>query len=288
MDRLNPRTSSIPSVGMTAVGVAAIRAAETSRSDRLFDDPCAAGFVRAAAYTRPGATGAPTRDEARRRRGLTTWVAVRTRFLDEVVSDACRGPCRQVVIVGAGLDARAFRLAWPAGTRLWELDLAEVLAFKELVVQAEEWVPRCERITVEVDLAGDWGQRLEAAGFDPKAPVVWLAEGLLAYLSAAARDSLMARMAELSAAGSRMGVTLAAPQRLDEWRRDHPDGAARPGDYVALWQSTAPADPAAWLKQLGWRAELFGVAERADAYGRPLDSVDEGTHRAHLVDATRL
>jgi methyltransferase (TIGR00027 family) len=288
MDRLNPETSSIPSVGMTAVGVAAIRAAETARPDRLFDDPCAAGFVRAAAFTRPGATGEPTRDDVKRRQGLTTWIAVRTRFLDEVVTDACSGRCRQVVILGAGLDARAFRLGWPAGTRLWELDLGEVLAFKELVVQAEEWVPRCERITVEVDLAGDWGQRLEAAGFDAKAPVVWLAEGLLAYLSAAARDSLMAHMAELSVAGSRVGLTLAAPRRLDRWRRDHPDGAARPGDYVALWQSTAPADPAAWLEQLGWRAELFGALERAEAYGRPLDSVGQGAHGAHLVDATRL
>jgi O-methyltransferase involved in polyketide biosynthesis len=157
MDRVNATTSSIPSVGMTAVGVAAIRAAETSRPDRLFDDPCAARFVQAAAYVRPGATTHPTEDEVRRRRRLKTWVAVRTRFLDEVVTDACNGSCRQVVIVGAGLDARAFRLAWPAGTRLWELDLAEVLAFKEMVVQAEEWVPRCERIPVDVDLSQNWG-----------------------------------------------------------------------------------------------------------------------------------
>jgi methyltransferase (TIGR00027 family) len=288
MDRMKSTTSSIPSVGMTAVGVAAIRAAETSRPDRLFDDPCAAGFVQAAAYVRPGATASPTEVEVRRRRRLTTWIAIRTRFLDEVVIDACSGPCRQVVILGAGLDARAFRLAWPTGTRLWELDLAEVLAFKEMVVQAEEWVPRCERITVEGDLAQNWGERLKAAGFDADAPVVWLAEGLLAYLSAAARDSLISSMAELSIPGSRMGVTLAAPQRLDEWRKEHPDGAAKPGDYVALWQSTAPDDPAVWLGQLGWQAALFGVAERADAYGRPLDLVDEGNNGAHLVDATRI
>jgi methyltransferase (TIGR00027 family) len=284
---VNTTTSSIPSVGMTAVGVAAIRAAETSRPDRLFDDPYAAGFVQAAAYVRPGATARPTDDEVRRRRRLTTWIAIRTRFLDEVATDACRGPCRQVVIVGAGLDARAFRVAWPTGTRLWELDMAEVLAFKEMVVQAEEWVPQCERIAVAVDLAQDWGEHLTAAGFDAHAPVVWLAEGLLAYLSAAARDLLISSMAELSIPGSRMGVTLAAPQRLDEWRKDHPDGAAKPGDYVALWRSTSPDDPSGWLAQLGWQAALFGVAERADAYGRPLDSVEQGNNGAHLVDAIR-
>jgi methyltransferase (TIGR00027 family) len=283
----NPETASLPSVSLTAVGVAAIRAAESSRSDRLFDDPCAAGFVEAAAYRRPGASTDSTEDEIRRRRGLITWVAVRTRFLDDVVTAACAGACRQVVIVGAGLDARAFRLNWPAGTRLWELDLPEVLAFKEMVVQAEGWVPRCARRTVEVDLAGDWGRRLEAAGFDAGAPVVWLAEGLLSYLSAEARDSLISRAAALSTAGSRLGLTLAAPKRLEEWRARHPDGVAKPGDYVALWQSTAPDEPTEWLEQLGWQAQLFSVAERASAYGRPLASPDEGRHGAHLVEATR-
>jgi methyltransferase (TIGR00027 family) len=293
MDGVNPEspespgTASLPSVSMTAVGVAAIRAAESNRSDRLFDDPCAAGFMEAAAYRRPGASAHPTEDEVRRRRGLITWVAVRTRFLDDVVTAACAGACRQVVIVGAGLDARAFRLSFPTGTRLWELDLPEVLAFKEMVVQAEGWVPRCARVTVEVDLAGDWGQRLEAAGFDAGEPVVWLAEGLLSYLSAEVRDSLISRMAKLSTAGSRLGVTLAAPKRLEDWRARHPDGAANPGDYVALWQSTAPDEPTEWLGQLGWQAHVFGVAERASAYGRPLASVEEGGHGAHLVEATR-
>jgi methyltransferase (TIGR00027 family) len=290
MDGVNPEhppTATLPSVSMTAVGVAAIRAAETSRSDRLFDDPCATGFVEAAAYRRPGASAHPTEDEVRRRRGLITWVTVRTRFLDDVVTAACAGACRQVVIVGAGLDARAYRLNWPRGTRLWELDLPEVLAFKEMVVQAEGWVPRCERVTVEVDLAGDWGRRLEAAGFDALAPVVWLAEGLLAYLSAAVRDSLLSRLAELSTPGSRLGVTLAAPERLDEWRQRHPDGSANPGDYVALWQSTGPAEPTEWLAQFGWEAQLFSLAERAAAYGRPLDSGDGDRHGAGLVDAVR-
>jgi methyltransferase (TIGR00027 family) len=285
-----PEPAALPSVSLTAVGVAAIRAAESDRPDRLFDDPCAAGFVRASSF-RPGAaiSGAVSEDEAGRRRGLINWISVRTRFLDDVVLRACAGPCRQAVILGAGLDARAFRLPWPTGTRLWELDLAEVLAFKELVVGAEDWVPRCERSTLAVDLAGDWGSALLGAGFDPATPTVWLAEGLLAYLSPDVNDALIARAAALSAPGSRFGLTLAAPNRWAAWRAAHPDGQTSPGDYVALWQSAAPEDATGWLQRLGWQAEVFDVEERSSAYGRPIsESNSDQRNGARLVDATRL
>jgi methyltransferase (TIGR00027 family) len=275
-------------VSVTALGVAAIRAAETDRPDRLFEDPCAAGFVRAAHYVRPVPATEPTAADIEARRGLIAWIAVRTRFLDDVLQQASAEGCRQVVILGAGLDSRAFRLDWPEGTRLWELDLAEVLAFKEQVVQAERWQPRCARTTVPVDLSEDWGRLLVGAGFDPDAPVVWLAEGLLAYLPAAVVDALIATTAELSVSGSRMGVTLAASHRLDAWRQSHPDGATGPGDYVALWHSTAPDDPAQWLASFGWRAEVFALAERSRAYGRPLEARPGADTNAGLVNATRL
>ena len=285
-------SSSLPPVGLTAIGVAAIRAAESARPDRLFDDPYAAGFARAAGDWRPGPTAPTTEDAPRRRRGLTAWITVRTRFLDDVVLDASAGSCRQVVILGAGLDSRAFRLTWPAGTRLWELDLADVIEFKERVIRAEGWHPRCARTTVPVDLSADWAEPLLHAGFDASAPVAWLAEGLLAYLSAEVRDALVSRTARLSVPGSRIGLTLAASARLAAWRKAHPDGDAGRGDYVALWQSTAPADPAGWLAAYGWRAALFGVAERSAAYGRPLDDgfgeSEEGRGGGRLVDATRL
>ncbi len=295
MDRVNPggmpdppEPPTMPSVSLTAVGVAAIRAAESDRPDRLFDDPCAAGFVRASNFRPSTATAvAVSEEEAGRRRGLVNWVSVRTRFLDDVVLQACAGPCRQAVILGAGLDARAFRLPWPAGTSLWELDLAEVLAFKELVVSAEDWVPRCERSTLAVDLAGDWDSALLDAGFDPAAPVVWLAEGLLAYLSADVNDALIARAAALSAPRSRFGLTLAARDRWAAWRAAHPDGESSPRDYVALWQSAAPEDAAGWLHRLGWQAEVFDVVERSGAYGRPISGSDI-RNGARLVDATRL
>jgi methyltransferase (TIGR00027 family) len=280
-------------VNQTAVGVAAIRAAESARPDRLFDDPLAAGFARAAGWVRPAESEPLTPDQIFRRERLTSWVTVRTRFLDDVVLRACAGPCRQVVILGAGLDARAFRLDWPAGTRLWELDLADVVQFKDEVLRAGEWRPRCERFAVPVDLAENWGDPLCGAGFDPGAPVVWLAEGLLAYLPIEVRDSLIARAAGLSVPGSRMGLTLANTERLDSWREAHPDGRGDPGDYVALWQSAAPDDPAAWLAARGWQAELYDMVERSGAYGRPLGPDPDVAHGsgsipARLVGATRV
>jgi methyltransferase (TIGR00027 family) len=275
-------------VSVTALGVASIRAAESDRADRLFDDPCAAGFVRAAGYVRPVPPTEPTAQDVAARRGLITWIAVRTRFLDDVVRRASEGGCRQVVILGAGLDSRAFRLDWPDATRLWELDLADVLAFKEKVVASERWQPRCQRVTVPVDLSEDWGRPLVDAGFDPTATSVWIAEGLLAYLPAEVVDALVRTTAELSVPGSRMGVTLAARSRLDGWRRAHPDGTSGRGDYVALWRSTAPDDPAEWLASFGWQADVFDLAERSGAYGRPLGDDERRTNNAGLVDATRL
>src|SRR5580658_8908009 len=123
--------SPLPPVSVTGVGVAVLRAQESSRHDRLFDDPYAATFVRAAAL----APRRPMGDAAWLRLGA--WIAARTRFLDDLLLDACQQQgCRQIVILGAGLDARAFRLPWPDQTRLWELDLGDVRTFKESVIAA--------------------------------------------------------------------------------------------------------------------------------------------------------
>jgi methyltransferase (TIGR00027 family) len=273
----------LPAVGVTGVGVAAIRAAESSRPDRLFDDPFAARFAAAAGWAGP-------RGEPSRRRRLSTWIAVRTRFLDDVILGACAGGCRQVVILGAGLDARSFRLPWPPGTHVWELDLPSVLEFKEQVVRSESWQPSCRRTTVPVDLAGPWGRALVDGGLDTEAPVAWVAEGLLAYLTPEVGDRIVSVAAELSVPTSRLGLTVASPARLRAWRRAHPDGRAGPGDYVALWRSTGPADPASWLASHGWQAQVYATAERSAAYGRAADKVGEPEGEmsgAGLVDATR-
>lgn len=277
---MDPAGTALPAVGVTGVGVAAIRAAESTRPDRLFEDRFAARFAAAAGWDLPRPH--PARDEH-----LSNWIAVRTRFLDEVVLAASAGGCRQVVILGAGLDARAFRLQWPPGTRVFEVDLAAVLEFKERVIGDEGWRPTCQRRTVVADLSTDWGDRLVDAGFEVGAPVGWLAEGLLAYLTTETADRLVSAAADLSAPGSHMGLTVASPERLRAWREAHPGGQAGRGDYVALWKSGGPDDPVGWLAALGWDATVFGTAERAAAYGRVLDSIGGELSGAGLVDAVR-
>jgi methyltransferase (TIGR00027 family) len=256
----------LPEVSLTAIGVAAARAAETARADRLFSDPYAAGFVRAA-----DEVSASVRDPGHRREGLATWVSVRTRFLDDLLLDACASGTRQVVILGAGLDARGFRLSWPEGLRLYELDLPGVLEFKQAVIAAEAWSPACERVSVPVDLSEDWSRPLLKAGFEASRSVAWIAEGLLAYLSPPTSDALVGRAAELSPRHSRFGLSLASARRLRHWRETHLDNTVDPHDYVSLWRTANAEQAVEWLALHHWRARTFEVAERAASYGRVLE-----------------
>lgn len=286
---MSARDVPLPPVGRTALGVAAIRAAEAQRPDPLFVDPLAAAFVSAArGLFEPGpgsGSGPGSPPGGGRRPSLVSWVRLRTRFLDDVLADAVAGGCRQLVILGAGLDVRAFRTDWPAGTRVWELDLPAVLDFKQGVLDREGWSPRCDRRVVPGDLAGDWAGPLLAAGFDPARPSAWVAEGLLAYLEAQVRDRLIGRAAELAAPSSRFALTLSVPGRREAWRAEHPDLESRRGHYVALWGSDTPEDAGGWLAGLGWMARLFDSRERAEHYG--LSAQADRPSGAWLVDATR-
>jgi hypothetical protein len=84
-----------------------------------------------------------------------------------------------VVLLAAGLDTRAFRLTWPDGVRLFELDLPDLVDYKERVLAEQAAVPRCQRTVLRVDLREDWPARLESAGLRPGEPTAWLIEGLL-------------------------------------------------------------------------------------------------------------
>jgi len=191
---------------------------------------------------------------------VAAWISIRTRFLDDLTTDAVVSGCTQVLLLGAGLDTRAFRLAWPRSTMCFELDTPEVLAFKERALDVVGARPGCRRLAVPVDLRAAWPDPLVDAGWDPGRPTVFVAEGLLVYLTDAVRDRLVEDLSARSAPGSRLGLTVDA----------RPGEDARPGTgFRARYRSSAWADPAAVLERLGWRADLVDPRDQAAVYGRP-------------------
>lgn len=129
---------------------------------------------------------------------------LRTRFFDDYLLRTRAAGCAQVVLLAASLDTRAYRLPWPTGTRLFELDLPGVLDFKELILHEAAATARVERIAIPVDLRADWSSPVGAAGLDAAEPTAWLCEGLLIYLSASEADRLLTTVSDLSAPGSRI------------------------------------------------------------------------------------
>jgi methyltransferase (TIGR00027 family) len=271
----------VPSgVGATAIGVAAMRAAESERQDRLFEDPLARAFVTGAGWPRIGVEDV----EPERRAGLialSAWVSARTRFLDDLLLDATNEDVRQVVLLGAGLDARAFRLPWPGGVRVFELDTAAMLDFKQRVVDGIGARPRAQRVVIRIDLREDWPGALRAAGFDPDAPVAWVVEGLLVYLDEASVERVMDDIGALSAPGSRVGLTSSSGASIDSLRASVGEGVS------SLWISRLPADPVSWMAQHGWTATVTDSRDLLAAHGRVVPSRSPNRTPAWLVDGRR-
>ncbi|HET6907887.1 MAG TPA: SAM-dependent methyltransferase [Mycobacteriales bacterium] len=241
-------------VSRTAVGVARVRARESTREDRLFDDPYAEAF---AALGEPVDTTAPPSPA---RLAIAFQIIMRTRFYDDwLLAQAAQG-CRQFVVLGAGLDTRAFRLAWPAATTVFELDLPPVLEVKREVLGAAR--PTCERITVPADLTTDWGASLEAAGFDPAHPTAWLAEGLLVYLDEAQATHILSTVTQLSAGGSSFATEALSG---DSDRLAAPDMVAT----TSMWQGGLGAAMPDWLTAHGWQPQIDSLGDVARRYGRP-------------------
>ncbi|MBS9532406.1 class I SAM-dependent methyltransferase [Mycobacterium sp. M1] len=195
------------SVGATATMIAAQRALAAAGPDPLIHDPYAAPLVRAVgmdAYTRlaEGTVDVPAGSDFNPQR-MAQGMAVRTRFFDAHFLDATRDGVGQAVILAAGLDSRAYRLPWPAGTVVYEIDLPDVIDFKTETLRGLGAEPTAQRRTVKIDLRDDWPAALRDAGFDPAAPSVWSAEGLVVYLPSEAQDALLDNITALSAPGSR-------------------------------------------------------------------------------------
>ena len=210
------------SVGATATAVAARRAMASKGPNPLLDDPFAEPLVNAVGVDAlirmmNGEIELADDDPAFTPQRLAEGMAVRTRFFDNFFADAAAAGVRQAVILAAGLDTRAYRLAWPADTVVYEIDQPRVIEFKTRTLEDLGAAPTAERRVVAVDLRDDWPTALRAAGFDPSQPSAWSAEGLLGYLPPEAQDRLLDTITELSAADSRLATESAPnPQPGDE------------------------------------------------------------------------
>jgi methyltransferase (TIGR00027 family) len=269
------------SVGATATLVAAGRALASRQPDALIDDPYAEALVRAVGidfFTKllDGVITVDGADDGGAARLMTDVMAVRTRFFDDFFAAASETGLRQAVILAAGLDSRAYRLQWPEGASVYEIDQPQVVEVKSATMARIGATPTCDRRTVAADLRDDWPAALRATGFDPARPTAWIAEGLLVYLPPEAQDRLFDDVTALSAPGSRLATEYhpdGGSSLAD--RADAINGAWRQhgfevdlGDLFYDGDRTPVAD---YLTGHGWqvdartRAEMFARYGRADA-----------------------
>lgn len=255
------------SVGATALGVAAARAAETESDNPLINDPFARIFVDAAGdgiwsmYTnRTLLAGATDLDPDLRApiQQMIDFMAARTAFFDEYFLATADAGVRQVVILASGLDSRAWRLPWPDGTVVYELDQPKVLEFKSATLRQHGAQPASQLVNVPIDLRQDWPKALQKAGFDPSKPCAWLAEGLVRYLPARAQDLLFERIDALSRPGSWLasnvpGAGFLDPERMRRQRADMRRMRAAAAKLVETegMQSSAPRSPSGCVNVAG-------------------------------------
>ncbi|ATL68849.1 class I SAM-dependent methyltransferase [Nocardia terpenica] len=269
----------VSSVGVTALGVAAMRAMETLQPDPLIRDDYAALFVAASGHepmSRLLEDPEPPQDSPLAF-GL---MGHRSKFYDDFFLDAAADGVRQAVILAAGLDARAYRLPWPTGTVVFELDQPKVLEFKQTVLDEHGAVPTADRRALAVDLRDDWPAALLAAGFDPAAPTAWSAEGLLPYLPGAAQDLLFERIERLSAPGSRLATDMVADPdgliRMQDFSKEElQDTMWGDVDIRELFYTDDRSDPDAWFAEHGWTTGGLLPHELAARYDRPMPEVPE-------------
>jgi methyltransferase (TIGR00027 family) len=292
------------SVGATAVMVASARAAETASEQPLIRDEFAQMLIDgpelAQLVAKMSATYTADPEQAAVRAHMVNYQAARTHFFDAYFTAAAASGIRQHVILASGLDSRAYRLNWPAGTVVYEVDQPKVLEYKAATLAAHGVQPVVERHEVAADLRFDWPKALRDEGFDPAQRTAWLAEGLLMFLPGEAEERLFADIDALSAPGSRACIedfTLDdAAREAYENRRAKTDELRRrlgdenvfdPGD---LWYTEDErCDPAAWFAAQSWRVETVKSRDYLAQVGRPLpeDPSVAATFRAVWTSAEK-
>ena len=294
------------SVGATAVMVALARAAETASADPLIRDQFAEPLVSTpelagvreqvhAWWAGPGEDEDP--DFTPNSQNMIDYQAVRTHFFDAYFADAVAAGVRQVVILAAGLDSRAYRLDWPTGTVVYEIDLPKVLEYKAETLAGHGAAPAADRRPVAVDLRHDWPQALRDTGFDTTRPTAWLAEGLLPFLPGAAQEAMFTSIDMLSGSGSQVAVEIFGvdeekrKEAEEKWAQLRTKREARGEDTsfnpFDLWFDDAGRpDCGDWFAAHGWTTRSVNARDEALRLGRPPQS-DERPFANSFVTASK-
>jgi methyltransferase (TIGR00027 family) len=280
------------SVGVTATGVAAARALASSGPNPLIDDPFAEPLVKAVGnevFTKILSGELEFGDESPEfdRKRMAEGMAVRTRYFDDFFTAATDSGLRQAVILASGLDSRAYRLAWPAGTVVFEVDQPQVIEFKTCTLTDLGATPTADLRVVGVDLRNDWQAALRAKGFDVSSPTAWIAEGLLVYLPPDAQDQLFDNIASLSAAGSRLATEFVpstdifsderSKERSERWRRLGLDV-----DMKDLVYHGERSHLIRYLEAGGWQVTAHGVGDLYAANGFTLPDDEQARAMADV------
>jgi methyltransferase (TIGR00027 family) len=253
-------------LSLTARWTAAERAVESRRADRLFDDPYAEALARPDGFALMERMELAARPPGRARQLENPQLAIRTRFFDDFLRDALAASgSRQVVLLAAGFDTRAFRLEWPQGTRLFELDRPELLDDKRAVLHDLGAQARCDRTVVGVDLESDWTGSLRAAGFVPSERSAWLVEGLLAYLNEVVVEHLLVLIRSVACNESRLAADFIGQRFFTSpWTREFTAALKLEG---VPWEFGTD-DPEELLARHGWAATARQPGDDGASYGR--------------------
>ena len=271
-------------VATTSLYTAMLRARESARPDRLFSDP----FAEALAGPQGNEllawmeTRAPGVSEGQA-------VAIRTKFYDDTLERIlAQSGTDQLVFLAAGLDTRTFRLPLPPELTLFELDRPEVLGLKDAALAQLNAVPRCRRIPVPADLAGDWPKALQGGGFDRQRPAIWFVEGLLYYLNEAQVHHLLDTLSERAVPGSWLLADVVGQSFLT---------SPYMAGFLAMmaangspWQFGTD-DPEGLMTAHGWQPNVTQYGADGANFGRwtlpAIDRDDTNSPRGYLVVANR-
>jgi methyltransferase (TIGR00027 family) len=274
-------------VGATATGVAASRALASLGPDPLIEDVFAEPLVRAVGvdFFIKMAHGQIEPDEdgvLLDPQQLADGMAIRTKYFDDFFTLATDAGLRQAVILASGLDTRPYRLRWPSGTTVFEVDQPQVIEFKGRTLAELGATPAATLHSIGIDLRRNWTRELLLAGFDTKVPTAWIAEGLLGYLPPEAQDRLFDEITRLSAPGSRIAadwqpdiraLTNDRVRAISVSQRAKGLDLAEPSELIYLGERNSVVE---YLHQCGWRTSTVTVEDEFVANGLTFDP-DEAT-----------